>query len=286
MNDIFISYSHTDSDTADEIVAALDNLGIQSFRDVKNIEWGQPISTKVREGLQSASALIVIVSPGSLQSQWVAYEVGYGTGTNKRVLPYLTHTSLDMPGFMSDLSYVKSIDQVNDFFSKNDNWRNTDNVGSTSEPRSRTVTLNDMQLNYLKTISMPVNGGSIGGGIDDDTGREVAPYQEALDLYQSLELMRYGSGGYQLTAKGWKLADQLWTLAIADALQVDQYSDASSIAEEVGLTDGQRELDELHRHIDWMKNLGLVNSHRTSNGVSAALTQKGATYRKHRTVDI
>ena len=286
MSHIFISYSHTDSTTADEIVATLDSLGIRSFRDVKNIEWREPISTKVREGLQSASALIVIISPGSLKSQWVAYEVGYGTGTNKRVFPYLTHPALDMPGFMSDLSYVKSIDQISEFFSQNEDWRDTDSGKSNSESNTRTVTLNDMQVEYLMTISKPRNEGVIYGGIDDRTGRDVAPYQEALELYQSLELMRYGSSGYQLTPKGWKLVDQLWTLAIADALQVDQYSDDSSIAEAVGLTDGQPELDELHRHVDAMKSNGLVNSRRTNSGVSASLTQKGATYRKHRPINI
>jgi len=287
MSIVFISYSHTDSAAADAIVDTLDKLDIKTFRDVKNIEWGQPISAKVRDGLESAAAIIVIVSPGSLKSQWVAYEVGYGTGTKKRVLPYLTHAALDLPGFMADLSYVKSIDQIRDFFQTNTSWKKAlDTKTADSTYRTATATLSDMQVEYLMTISKPRNDGMIYGGLDEHTGREVAPYQEALELFQQLDIMQYNGGGYKLTAKGWRLVDQLWGLAIADVLEVDNYQHDSKISEAVGLTDGQTELEELHRHIDALKQRGLVNSTRTSSGVSAELTQLGATHRKHRPLEI
>ena len=96
-------------------------------------------------------------------------------------------------------------------------------------------------------ISKPRNQGSIWGHIDEQTGRKIAPYQEALDVFQDLGLMKYSGGGYKMTPQGWRLVDQLWALAIADALEVDQYADDSAIAEKVGLTDGQAELEEAER---------------------------------------
>lgn len=122
---VFISYSHSDSAVADTLVSALDRLGIETFRDIKNIEWGQALSEAVPHGLKSASAILVILSPGSIKSQWVAYEIGFGIGTRKRILPYLTHRDLDRPGFIGDLVYVTNVDDVRDFFLKNTTWHET-----------------------------------------------------------------------------------------------------------------------------------------------------------------
>ncbi len=284
MSIVFISYSHTDSADAEAIVSTLDKIGVKSFQDVKDIEWGQPISARVRDGLESAAAIIVIVSPGSIKSQWVAYEFGYGTGTNKRVLPYLTHPSIDLPGFMADLSYVKSIDQIRDFFQSNTDWHQPSSEAVA--PSRETASLTDMQVEYLMTISKPRNEGKIYGGIDEQTGRDVAQYQEALELYQQLDLMQYNGGNYKLTANGWRLVDQLWGLLIVDAIEVDKFQHESKIAEAVGLTDGQPELDELQRHIESLKQHGFVNATRTSGGISVSLTQKGATHRKHRPLNV
>ena len=119
MSKVFISYSHTDKETADVITRLLEDLGIDYFRDVKEIEWGDAIVGTVRQGLIDAIAIIVIVSPGSLKSQWVAYETGFATALHKRILPYLTHPSLDLPVFMSDLSFIDSPDKIRDYFTTN-----------------------------------------------------------------------------------------------------------------------------------------------------------------------
>jgi TIR domain len=116
MKKVFISYSHTDTSIADGIAAVLQELSLDYFRDVKDIQWGDGINNSVREGLESSSAIIVIVSPGSLKSHWVPYEVGYATALKKKILPFLTHPALDVPGFIADLSYVKSEEQVRNFF--------------------------------------------------------------------------------------------------------------------------------------------------------------------------
>ncbi|MFH1373850.1 MAG: toll/interleukin-1 receptor domain-containing protein [bacterium] len=115
MSLVFISYSHVDSETADSVAHVLDELGIEYFRDVKHIEWGRPIGAEVREALEVCVSVLVILSPASLKSQWVSYEVGFGRALHKRVLPFLTHPSLDVPGYMSDLRRLSSIDDMREY---------------------------------------------------------------------------------------------------------------------------------------------------------------------------
>ena len=112
MSKIFVSYSHEDTNTADEIVAILDEFGVEYFRDTKDIEWGGSISSEVKLGIEEALAVLVIVSPASLKSHWVPYEIGYGTALGKKILPHLVHPSLDVPHYIKDLSYTTRLEQI------------------------------------------------------------------------------------------------------------------------------------------------------------------------------
>lgn len=116
MTDVFVSYSHIDSKIADEICQMLESESVTYFRDVKEIEWGDSIDLEVRSALEGSSAVIVIISPASLKSYWVSYEIGYATAFRKRILPYLTHPSLDVPSFINDLKYITSIEQAQEYF--------------------------------------------------------------------------------------------------------------------------------------------------------------------------
>jgi hypothetical protein len=118
------------------------------------------------------------------------------------------------------------------------------------------------------------------------TGREVAPYQEALELFQELGLMTNDGSSYKLTTKGWQLADQLWGLKILDALDVNKPIEARVVADVVGLTDGQTELDELRRLAAVLEEQGLVSVTRTSSGWYMEIREKGVTQRKHRPLEL
>lgn len=117
MSLVFVSYSHVDTDVADALTATLSEHDVQYFRDVKNIEWGTSINSEVREALDDAVAILVIISPASLKSQWVPYELGYASALKKRILPFLTHPSLDVPDFIREFSYYTDLEQVKQYFS-------------------------------------------------------------------------------------------------------------------------------------------------------------------------
>jgi 5'-deoxynucleotidase YfbR-like HD superfamily hydrolase len=113
---VFISYSHIDSEIAGQIENILLSSGTDYFRDIKGIGWGSTIDREVRIALNDATHLLVIISPASHKSQWVSFEIGAALAQEKYVLPYLVHPSLDLPPFISGLSYLKSLGEVSRYF--------------------------------------------------------------------------------------------------------------------------------------------------------------------------
>jgi SAM-dependent methyltransferase len=114
---IFISYSRNDEHEAKKITNVLDELKIDYFKDVKDIEWGKSVQNEVTVALSDCHAVLVVISPGSVKSQWVPYEIGYAMALKKRILPYLTHESITIPGYISNLNYTTSLDTVRNTFS-------------------------------------------------------------------------------------------------------------------------------------------------------------------------
>jgi TIR domain len=113
---VFISYSHFDSKIAQKLSKSLSEMGVDCFLDRKNIKWGDPITKRVKDGLRACSALIVILSPGSLESQWVPFEVGQATALGKTVLPFLTHPAVRVPLFLRDLNHKSDLKDVRTYF--------------------------------------------------------------------------------------------------------------------------------------------------------------------------
>lgn len=112
---VFISYSSVDDGMAKQLTAALDEIGIQYFFDRKDVEWGDDVVRKITDGLSESAALIVIISPASLKSQWVPFEIGHATGLGKKILPFLTHPSLDVPAYLQRLHHKTDLKAVQDY---------------------------------------------------------------------------------------------------------------------------------------------------------------------------
>jgi hypothetical protein len=115
---VFLSYSSVDHQVAEEISSLLTTLGISYFFDKKDISWGQQVVAGVSEGLKVCTHVLVVVSPASLKSSWVAFEIGQAHVLGKTVLPYLTHPSLDLPAFIEGLHYVTGLSAIREYFEK------------------------------------------------------------------------------------------------------------------------------------------------------------------------
>jgi len=116
---VFISYSHVDKDFVKSLVKILAKQQIPYFLDSKDITWGSSINDEIRQAFDNAQYIIVVMSPASLKSSWVPYEVGLAKGKNVKILPILTHPSLDLPLYLADLKHFNSLNEVNQFLINN-----------------------------------------------------------------------------------------------------------------------------------------------------------------------
>lgn len=114
MNSIkfFISYNHDDSEIALKVREECNRLHIDNFLDRKDIGWGDGILDSVGAGLAGCTHLLLILSPGSLKSNWVFYEVGRAIERGIAILSFLVHKALDPPAFLRDRKHVDSFDQL------------------------------------------------------------------------------------------------------------------------------------------------------------------------------
>jgi hypothetical protein len=113
---VFISYSHADSGLVNSLAAVLDEINVEYFRDVRDICLGELITAKVSEALARCRMLLVVVSPNSLESHWVPYEIGYASALRKVIVPFLTDRLLDVPTYIRDLNYATSLEQIRRYF--------------------------------------------------------------------------------------------------------------------------------------------------------------------------
>ena len=69
------------------------------------------IQEEIIRGIRACNEAMVLISPKSVKSQWVAFEIGAASGLRKRVTPILNNVS---PEAMAPMRGIKAID-LNDF---------------------------------------------------------------------------------------------------------------------------------------------------------------------------
>jgi hypothetical protein len=83
---IFISHQQKDKNEAKEIADYFINAGIDVYfdaydTDLKNshqINNAKAVTDSIRKGINNSSHMLVLVSPNTLYSTWVPFEIGYG----------------------------------------------------------------------------------------------------------------------------------------------------------------------------------------------------------------
>jgi hypothetical protein len=86
---VFISHSSADAWIARQMAKEIGALRIGTWLDEKDLAGGDKLTQSVLAGIRTCQETVVLVTPKSLESQWVQYEIGATQARNKRVTPIL-----------------------------------------------------------------------------------------------------------------------------------------------------------------------------------------------------
>jgi hypothetical protein len=114
---VFLSHSHADNAFARRLANDLKDAGARVWIDEAEIQVGDSLIERIRDGIDAMDYLAVILSPDSVESEWVRREVEIAMnqeieGKKVKVLPIL-YKRCNLPGFLKGKFYADFTDQTN-----------------------------------------------------------------------------------------------------------------------------------------------------------------------------
>lgn len=96
MSEIFISYSRSDRDFVDSLIAGIQQGGFEIWVDREDIRGGQAWRAAISRAIRACPAFIVILSPNSIKSRNVTKELDLADKHSKAIIPLL-YQKCDIP---------------------------------------------------------------------------------------------------------------------------------------------------------------------------------------------
>lgn len=114
---VFISHSSLDAWIAKVMAEKIEALGAKCWLDEKDLAGGDIIAENIIRGIDACHEAIVLISPNSVKSQWVPFEIGGVRAQHKRVTPILNNVK---PLQMAPMHDIRGIDlnRFNEFLAQ------------------------------------------------------------------------------------------------------------------------------------------------------------------------
>ena len=105
---VFVSYSRTDVDFADQLVLALEDKGFEAILDRHDMSGGENWRERLGKLILSADAVAFILTPKSAASEICAWEVEEARRLGKRILPVTPGSIVGAtpPAALGDLNWI------------------------------------------------------------------------------------------------------------------------------------------------------------------------------------
>ncbi len=171
---IFFSYSRPDSDFALKLAQDLRDKGVQLWIDQLDIKGGSRWDSSVETALNSATSILVILTPTSVNSNNVMDEVSFALENNKPVVPifliqcvipfrlrrlqYVDFTKNYQKGFNQLLESLPQIESFNENLVQNDELKSKNNLISYQEILSKKNDNSSRKINYYKSAKFMTMG--------------------------------------------------------------------------------------------------------------------------------
>ncbi len=109
MSRAFISYSRRNTNFAERLARDLTDAGIEVWIDFRQIHAGERWKDEIRRGIERSEVIIIVLSPDSVVSEWVQFEILYGREQNKIMLPVMAADSMDLLGQTDALKWLLDV---------------------------------------------------------------------------------------------------------------------------------------------------------------------------------
>ena len=107
---VFISHSSLDAWIARVVVEKIEALGAECRLDEKDLAGGDVIVEDIIRGINTCDEAVILISPNSVKSKWVPFEIGGLRQLEKHVTPIFNNVK---PQQMEPLKDIKGIDLNN-----------------------------------------------------------------------------------------------------------------------------------------------------------------------------
>jgi hypothetical protein len=94
---VFVSHATADKWLARVVCEKIEEAGASTFRDDRDIDGGDDIPEEIRRQIKQSREIVVLLTPDSVDRQWVILEVGAAWGWSKRmrIIILMNHVSVD-----------------------------------------------------------------------------------------------------------------------------------------------------------------------------------------------
>lgn len=124
---VFISHQQRDKDAAKKIADYLIDAGIDVYFDAYDEDLrihhqssnAKAVTNSIKKGIDNSSHMLVLVSPNTLHSTWVPFEIGYGYDkTDLFVLCLKGIPKGGLPEYVRSATIIRDIYDLNNLVSK------------------------------------------------------------------------------------------------------------------------------------------------------------------------
>ncbi len=102
---VFISHAHSDRALAKALASELEKRGLSVWRNEADLLPGDNVWLRTGEALKKSEAMVVLVSPESMRSEWVRHEIEYALGNQKyesKLFPVEVRPTPSMPWILRE----------------------------------------------------------------------------------------------------------------------------------------------------------------------------------------
>ncbi|OGN72209.1 MAG: hypothetical protein A2X25_00675 [Chloroflexi bacterium GWB2_49_20] len=105
MTRVFISYSRKDLEFVQRMADDLKTAGLDVWYDLSGLEAGTRWGSEIQKAIKTSQYFLVVMSPNSVNSEWVEREFLYASIQNLKIIPLL-YQPCDLPMWSLNLHFI------------------------------------------------------------------------------------------------------------------------------------------------------------------------------------